>query len=198
MKIYKGKPRVSLTPWKVSRFLLFFLNKDSDYIDKLGDILAYGKVVPTDNENRSFTLEEFTEYTNSLTSYKKTIFFKFLDKLNREPLDYIHIDSYDVWNMDTTLISIIYPLLLEYKKQKNGSPSTDNEDVPEHLRNTSTNPLEDSTIHERWNYILEEMLYAFSPEVLEKDYNLELSKEEIERVNKGHQLFGKYLRGMWT
>lgn len=80
--------------------------------------------------------------------------------------DRIRIDSYDTWNLDSTLSKIIYPALLEIKKNKQGSPFVDDKDVPKHLKSTSAPPKEndwdtDDNHHLRWDYVLNEMIWAF-------------------------------------
>lgn len=84
----------------------------------------------------------------------------------------VRIDWYDTWSADHTLALIIHPLLLEIQKNKNSSPNVEHEDVPEHLRphpdrvkmheNGEIEEWEiDNTIHERWEWVLGEMIHAF-------------------------------------
>jgi hypothetical protein len=63
----------------------------------------------------------------------------------------IHIDNYDVWSADHTLAMIIHPALLKLKEIKHGSPQVDSSDAPEHLND----------IHERWAWVLDEMIWTF-------------------------------------
>ena len=85
----------------------------------------------------------------------------------------IRIDNYDVWSADHTLAMIIHPVLVKLKEIKHGSPCVDDEDVPEHLRankkDHSDFSEEDSTIHERWSWILDEMIWTFGQHGLEDD-----------------------------
>lgn len=80
----------------------------------------------------------------------------------------VHIDNYDVWSADHTLAMIIAPTLKKLREIQHGYPHVDNEDVPEELRFTLTDKekLEwDGTVdskHEaRWNWVLDEMIWAF-------------------------------------
>jgi hypothetical protein len=74
----------------------------------------------------------------------------------------IHIDNYDVWSADHTLAMIIHPVLLKLKEVKHGSGQVDAADVPEHIRPTEeASPSNDDTIHERWDWVLDEMIWAF-------------------------------------
>jgi hypothetical protein len=88
----------------------------------------------------------------------------------------VHIDDYDVWSMDHTLALIVHPMLLKLKEQKHGSPHVDLEDVPEHLhpdpnrvKMNENGEIEewevDNTIHDRWSWVLDEMIHAFECEV---------------------------------
>lgn len=85
----------------------------------------------------------------------------------------VHIDNYDVWSADHTLAMIIHPVLVKLKEQKHGSPCVDDEDVPEHLRankkDHSDMSEEDLTIHERWTWVLDEMIWTFGQHGLEND-----------------------------
>jgi hypothetical protein len=101
---------------------------------------------------------------------------KFLDFIHPR-IEYVKIDPWDVWNMDHTLSPIILPMLKRLREVKHGSGFVDMEDVPEHLRATTTDewdrqhtfdfynedvPKEGvADIHARWNWVLDEMIFAF-------------------------------------
>jgi len=90
------------------------------------------------------------------------------DELDRE-IDVV-IDNYDVWSLDHTLAYIIHPALILLKSKKHGSPNIDDEDVPEPLRSTSAPPKKntwdtDDNWFLRWDYILDEMIWAFSTKI---------------------------------
>ena len=78
----------------------------------------------------------------------------------------VRIDNYDVWSADHTLALIILPILKKLRVEKNGAPYTDDEDVPEELRSTNAKKKEndwdtDSNHFDRWNYIMDEMIWTF-------------------------------------
>lgn len=80
---------------------------------------------------------------------------------------YVRIDRYDTWSMDSTLALIALPMLKQLQATKHGAPSTDDADVPEHLRSTSAPAKEsewdvDANHFVRWDWILNEMIFAFS------------------------------------
>ncbi len=118
------------------------------------------------------------------TWYDKLV-FGFLDKINDlvRPLNRwsnnrkrrvkVHIDGYDVWSADHTLALIIHPVLVKLKEIKHGSPVVDDEDVPENLRankrDHSDYSEEDSTLHARWTWVLDEMIWTFGQHGLEDD-----------------------------
>jgi hypothetical protein len=68
---------------------------------------------------------------------------------------------------------IIHPVLVKLKETKHGSPVVDDEDVPENLRankkDHSDYSEEDSTLHARWAWVLDEMIWTFGQHGLEDD-----------------------------
>jgi hypothetical protein len=81
-------------------------------------------------------------------------------------VEYVRIDPWDTWSMDSTLAPIVLPMLRQLQATKHGSPNVDDEDVPEHLRSTVAPPKEnewdiDANHHARWDWVLTEMIFAF-------------------------------------
>jgi hypothetical protein len=137
----------------------------------------------------------------------------------------VRIDPQDTWSMDHTLAHIITPMLVQLKRTHHGAPSVDNADVPEELRSTSAPPKEneydtDSNHHLRWDWILDEMIWAFNQKCRdhwEDDYygdyvedqkngsmagsfewvDHEGQKAHQERMSNGFRLFGKYYENLW-
>jgi hypothetical protein len=90
---------------------------------------------------------------------------KFLDFVHPK-INYVKIDRYDTWSMDHTLADIILPMLKQLKESKHGAPFVDDEDVPEELKSTSAPAKEnewdtDDNHFKRWDYVLDEMIFAF-------------------------------------
>lgn len=86
----------------------------------------------------------------------------------------VRIDKYDTWSMDNTLSHIILPMLKQIKETKHGSPLVDDEDLPAHMRHTySKGPddyeTDDPWIHYKWDWVLNEMIWAFEKE-LDEDW----------------------------
>ena len=78
----------------------------------------------------------------------------------------VRLDKYDTWSMDSTLGYIILPMLKQLQATKHGAPNTEDSDVPEHLRSDKADKKEndwdtDSNHFLRWDYILDEMIWAF-------------------------------------
>jgi hypothetical protein len=119
----------------------------------------------------------------------------------------VKIHDYDTWNMDHTLAYIILPMLKKLKAEKHGSCPVDNEDVPEYLHSVNSTDQEDGTVQARWEYVLDEMIWAFEniiQENLNAYWNEETQEVDIEswktysdRISNGTRLFGKYYMGLW-
>jgi len=77
----------------------------------------------------------------------------------------VRIDNYDVWSADHTLGLIIAPVLKKLKECQHGSPNVDDEDVPENLRHPTPGFQDASMHHLRWEYVLDEMIWAFEQHV---------------------------------
>jgi hypothetical protein len=82
----------------------------------------------------------------------------------------VRVDYYDTWGMDATLAPIILPLLKQLKATKHGSPHVEDDDVPDELKSTAADPLTDeqqqygyidNNWHKRWEWIMDEMIWAF-------------------------------------
>jgi hypothetical protein len=123
----------------------------------------------------------------------------------------VHIDLYDVWNLDHTLSLIIAPALKVMKEDKRGAPYVDMEDVPEELREViDKKSSNEGKLHfERWDYVLGEMIWAFDQKLLDDwcdqyhdnsrgEFDMVGMNKHQERISNGLRLFGKYFEGLWT
>ena len=126
----------------------------------------------------------------------KTWFYKLLSwihsKQKRKMI--VKIDYYDTWSMDSTLSPIILPMLKQLKATKHGSGFIDLEDVPEHMRSTTTedydsqqcfefygeNVPEGYDIHSRYEWVLDEMIWAFEQLQEDCDWEDQYSTGEID------------------
>jgi hypothetical protein len=109
---------------------------------------------------------------------------KFPKKINGERKISVKIDPWDTWSMDHTLAIIIHPMLIQLKNTTHGSPLIDDVDVPEELRSTSAPPKEnewdiDDNHHKRWEWTLDEMIWAFAQK-LDEDAERQFSSGKID------------------
>jgi hypothetical protein len=142
----------------------------------------------------------------------------------------IVIHRYDTWNMDHTLALLIVPLLKQLKATKHGAPHVDSEDVPLELaippnwyeEKYRVNGETDPNFFKRWDYVMDEMIWAFEqiidddaenkfydhsevddnePDINKRVKNLKVDDEGLkkyhDRINNGTRLFGKYYRSLW-
>jgi hypothetical protein len=189
------------------------------YMDK-----KYGRYEWEDNTNRfEHALEKFEDALQWIYNHTVNLY---LDKRTGQKIN-VKIHNYDTWSMDHTLAPIILPMLKQLQATKHGSPWVDDEDVPEELRSTSAPPLEndydtDDNHHLRWNWVLDEMIFAFEQKTRddwEGDYytyeddptnteglgiGLKLVWEDREgqeahqkRMSNGFRLFGKFYEALW-
>jgi hypothetical protein len=140
------------------------------------------------------------------------------------PINYIKIDYYDTWSMDSTLSPIILPMLKQLKVTKHGAPYVDDEDVPPTLRSKrKIGDDVDSKFFKRFDYVLDEMIWTFEQLCnwnhdakfythmtktvdWDKDINKSIRdikvdrvglKKHEQRIDNGLRLFGKYFRSLW-
>ena len=116
----------------------------------------------------------------------------------------VTVEDHDVWNLDWTLAQIIAPSLKHLKLKKNGGPLVDYADVPEHMRPTeeeieqyNEEAITDKYYFERWDWVLDEMIWAF--EIISNDdsWFVGISEDDSTRVDNALRLFAKYYRSLW-
>jgi hypothetical protein len=176
MKVKIGRYRNYFGPYQLAEKILFWIPKEKDEygflrtpdrVHKFGEWLAHGSIEPEEKVGDIINLGEDRPET---WIYK---LLKWIDKKKKRKI-HVHIDRWDTWGMDNTLAHIILPMLKQLKSTTHGAPYVDDEDVPEHLRSTSAPPLteEQKNVHDvddnhfkRWEYVLDEMIFAFQSEV---------------------------------
>jgi len=119
-----------------------------------------------------------------------------------EQTKYIKIDKWDSWSADHTLAEIILPVLVQLKGNHQGAPYVEPEDVPEFLRPTHKPEYDvDNTHFDRWEWVLDEMIYAFDCKVNKDEpyvrLDIEEARKEQDRISTGFRLFGKYYENLW-
>jgi hypothetical protein len=199
-------------PYQMADAVFFWLEKypEDGHEDRLvyklhswlGDFLA--------GKNNNSKLSKFCEWVHKYRKRKVVV----------------KLDHYDHWNANHTMALIILPLLKELKEHKQGSCDVSLSDVPDSLWPKqlagSNNNYTDDTIHERWAWVLDEMIWTFEQEVDDDDESkfydhsesndpnddlmtqvgkLKIDREGLEahqeRKANGFRLFGKYYQGLW-
>ena len=152
MKVYKSGYRNHwVSPYAILKVVCFW-EKDDDVFYNHEDIPGH----------------KYDKWVNFLNPFC-VAWNKFLDFVHPQ-INYVKIDRYDTWSMDSTLADIILPMLKQLQKDKHGAPFVDDEDVPEELKSTSAPPKEnewstDDNHFKRWDYVLGEMIFAFECKV---------------------------------
>ena len=221
MKVYIGPYKNWFGPHHLAEKLCFWAKKNvvdeygmrdyPEYVFKFGEWLAYGKWrgiddIPNDAKNLFVNKDQ------------PTWLYLFLERIEskRKRKIKIHIDKWDTWSMDHTLAQIVLPMLKQLKETKHGSAQVDMDDVPPEMRMTSTEDWDDQLvfdfyndpelskqniqcdIHDRWNWVMDEMIFAFEFIVDEDNrYSHNFNQEVEDRVANGLSLFGKYYQGLW-
>ena len=205
MKIYLNRPKNNwLSPYTIIEKAMFW--REIDYNEP---VVQFWKKI----------LDPFCDGLYAIRSF-----------LNRD-IKYIHIDPWDAWSLEHTLSPIILPILQELKRVKHGAPFIDDEDVPKKLRVGSKGTGDpdvhklfddgDNTFFERFDYILDEMIWTFTQLSMddheapfydhtesskEPDLNKSVRKLKVDRkgleahnarIANGLRLFGKYYRSLW-
>lgn len=176
MKVYIGPHTNWFGPYQLAEKILFWMDNKDERVFKFGDWLA-GNSTSKDMEGwRDFKDEDRSWLYN---------FLLWVDSKKKRRIK-VRIDRYDTWNMDHTLAIIVLPMLKQLKKDKHGSGNIDLEDVPEHLRGSTTEDYDSQLtfefyqeaeitnapdVHVRWDWVLDEMIWAF--EQLQPDYDWE-------------------------
>lgn len=128
---------------------------------------------------------------------------------NRKRNIKIRIDPHDTWSMDHTLALIIHPMLVQLRDTNHGYFFSDPEDAPSVGKGDDTDHgLSDSKAQERYNWIMEELIWTFNAIKNDDDYeeffcennnvwDQEGLRKQEGRIKNGLRLFGKYYRSLW-
>lgn len=172
MKVYIGPYKNWFGPYQLAELLCFWVKPVRDeygmydkpeWVHNFGEWLAHGQIeLPAlIGETRSFNRERPVTWL-----YK---FLLWIDRKRSRKIS-VRIDRWDTWGMDNTLAYIILPMLKQLQATKHGSPYVDDADVPANLRSTTTTQLTqqqkhtghvDDNHHARWEWVLNEMIFAF-------------------------------------
>jgi len=179
MKVYIGPHHKWIGPYQIAYALCFWVKKVKD--EECGDedfpqwVHEFGTWLAEDKNGNDSLLAKFCLW---------------VDKKRQRKVK-IRIDNYDTWNMGDDLAMVILPMLKQLKATKHGSPYVDLEDVPEHLRANLNQKSFDfydegeqdewDMVHKRWDYVLDEMIWAFE-QVVDKENDKQFYTGEIDHL----------------
>jgi hypothetical protein len=172
MKVKIGNYTNWFGPYQLAELLMFWVPKEkdeygfehtADRVHKFGEWLAHGSVEPEP------TVGDIHKWGDR----PHTWLYKFLSWIHskQERTIKVHIDRWDTWSMDNTLAHIILPMLKQLKETKHGGPYVDLKDVPKELhgkkltKKQKDNGEVDDKHFERWDWVLDEMIFAFETKV---------------------------------
>ena len=172
MKIKIGPYKDWFGPYQLAELLMFWVPKEkdeygfphtADRVHKFGEWLAHGSIEP---EPTAGDIHKWGDRPH-------TWLYKFLSWINskKKRTIKVHIDRWDTWSMDHTLAYIVLPMLKQLKERKHGAPYVDLKDVPKELhgkkltKKQKNNGEVDDKYFERWDWVLDEMIFAFETKV---------------------------------
>ena len=222
MKVYIGPYKNWFGPYQLAETLCFWAKNEvdefgtkskPDWVHNFGEWLAHGDIEPDAKvgERRKWDRKRHQTWLYRFLSWIH-------DKKKRKIQ--VRIDNYDTWSMDHTLAHIVLPMLKQLKATKHGSAIVnDLNDVPENLRCTEHQDydaqrdlFEDvecinydygySLTEARWDYILDEMIFAFESKLDDSwedqfesgEWDMEFEQEEggVSRMVEGPNHTKKY------
>lgn len=173
MYVKIGKYPNYLGPYQIAEKILFWIPKCDEQYQKSDTVYNFGKWLSQNKDGTESRLTKLCEWLHSFNKQKIKV----------------RIDNRDVWNMDTTLCHIILPMLKLLKENKHGSPYVKDGDVPENIRSTSAKELTedeknnghtDEFFHKRWEWVLDEMIFAFEMSHPDNDWEEEFRSGDID------------------
>ena len=187
MKIKIGPYKNWFGPYQLAELICFWaketvvdeygMKRKPEYVHNFGEWLAHGTVLPEPQVNEVF---DGWEQRPTTWLYK---FLLWIDSKKKRTVK-VQIDRWDTWSMDDTLAHIILPMLKQLKATKHGAPDVDPKDVPKELRPKKQDVLKykevgetDDKFFERWDWVLDEMIFAFENKVND-DWESEFEKGE--------------------
>ena len=178
MKVKIGPYKNWFGPYQLAELLMFWVPKEkdehgfphtADRVHKFGEWLAHGSVEPEPTAGDIYKWSIYNKWGERPTTW----LYKFLSWIDskQERTIKIHIDRWDTWSMDHTLAYIVLPMLKQLKETKHGGPYVDLKDVPKELhgkkltKKQKDNGEVDDKHFERWDWVLDEMIFAFDSKV---------------------------------
>jgi hypothetical protein len=149
MKVHVGKYTKWIGPYQIAEFFLaprtWFWDKDVTY-----------------NSEHEELCHKWGERLSRIKLLEKACHW--IERKKKRKIK-IQIDPWDTWSMDHTLSMIILPMLKQLKATNHGAPFVEAKDVPAKLRPkkkpSGKNGYVDDTHHERWEWVMDEMIWTF-------------------------------------
>ncbi len=197
MKIKIGNYTNYFGPYQLAEKLMFWVPKEkdeygfphtADRVHKFGEWLAHGEVRPEPE------VGEITKWSDNQHHTMLSRFLSWIHSKQKRTVK-IQIDPWDTWSMDYTLALIVLPMLKQLKETKHGAPYVDLKDVPAELqpkkqtKKQKENHETDSTHFERWDWVLDEMIFAFDSKVndgWEDQFETGTSDHQLKKLEDGN------------
>ena len=196
MKIKIGPYKNWFGPYQLAEKLMFWVPKEkdeygfphtADRVHKFGEWLAHGSIEP------EAEVGEIRKWGDR----PPTLLYRFLSWIHskQERTIKVQIDRWDTWSMDHTLAHIVLPMLKQLKETKHGAPYVDPKDCPPELKpkkqtkKEKSNGSTDSTHFERWDWVLDEMIFAFDSKVnddWEEQFETGVSDLQFKKLEDGN------------
>lgn len=172
MKVKIGPHADWFGPYQLAELLCFWVKEEEGeygtkskphWVHQFGEWLAHGSIAPDPQ------VGEITRWNHNRPDTRLSKFLSWIHSRQQRKIK-VEIDPWDTWNMDHTLALIVLPMLRQLKEQQHGAGSVDDKDVPKELRSTAAEPKEnewdtDSNHFARWEWVLDEMIFAFNSKV---------------------------------
>ena len=173
MRVKIGNYINDFGPYQLAELLCFWTKDVEDecgmkgkpvWVRNFGEWLAHGSVEPEANAG-DITSWDLGRHNTLLSKFLAWIHSK------KEQTVQVHIDRWDTWSMDHTLAHIVLPMLKQLKETKHGGPCVDLKDVPKELHGKKLTKKQrasgevDDKYFERWNWVLDEMIFAFDSKI---------------------------------
>ncbi len=195
MKVHIGPYRNYFGPHQIANKIFFWVDRTGFYADE-----------PPIYSRWDYRAEE--KFSDWLGEQKWLVSICNWFESKKERKIKIQLDPYDTWSMDHTLALIIHPMLVQLKATNHGFFMSDPEDAPTIGKGDETDyGHSDSLAEQRYNWIMDELIWTFERLAKDDDYELFYTEEHgwdregkhasNKRIENGLRLFGKYFRGLW-
>lgn len=154
MKVKIGNYPKWWGPFQIAEAIMFWEKKRSD------SVYNFGKWLGESKNGEDSKLTKLCQWVHEKRKRKVKI----------------KIDEWDSWNADDTLALLILPVLKDLKATQCGSGYVKDADLPESLQKLTG----DDSVHVKWSWVLDEMIWAFEQLQPECDWEAKYSTGAID------------------